>query len=329
MAVGVALALWGVTTGLLLPLSRGVWALFASPAYGRARSRAVLMAGSFAFALLAALAWLPAPLHTHAEGVVWLPEKAIVRAGTDGFVRDVRVPPGSRVAASEVLIRASDPELEAELRRVRAREAELNAKLDAVRFNDRVEAIVTEAELRSVRTEREQAQHRIALLEVRAQMDGVFVMPAAEDMPGRFYRRGDLVGYTLPAEGARTIRITVAQENIALVRRRLREVHAMLVRQPDHVLDIKAIREVPAGSDRLPSPALGTLGGGEIAIDPRDQHGVATLNRTFQLELELALPLLNADFGGRVLVRFEHEWEPLGPQLWRRVRQLLLSRLDV
>jgi putative peptide zinc metalloprotease protein len=36
-----------------------------------------------------------------------------------------------------------------------------------------------------------------------------------------------------------------------------------------------------------------------------------------------------AAFGGRAYVRFNHEWEPVGQQIWRRMRQLLLARLQV
>jgi putative peptide zinc metalloprotease protein len=35
-----------------------------------------------------------------------------------------------------------------------------------------------------------------------------------------------------------------------------------------------------------------------------------------------------AVFGGRAYVRFDHDWEPLGRQMWRRARQLVLSRLQ-
>jgi putative peptide zinc metalloprotease protein len=56
---------------------------------------------------------------------------------------------------------------------------------------------------------------------------------------------------------------------------------------------------------------------------------VTTLNRVFQVDLELASPVANAGFGGRAYIRFDHEWEPLGSQLWRRARQLLLSRVEI
>ena len=45
------------------------------------------------------------------------------------------------------------------------------------------------------------------------------------------------------------------------------------------------------------------------------------------LELPAELTLVNA--GGRAYVRFDHGAEPLGFQLYRRVRQLFLSRFHV
>jgi len=52
--------------------------------------------GSIA-ALIGVLFLVPAPLRTDAEGVVWLPDEAHVRARTSGFVEAAPVPRGARV----------------------------------------------------------------------------------------------------------------------------------------------------------------------------------------------------------------------------------------
>src|SRR4051794_17855458 len=90
----------------------------------------------------------------------------------------------------------------------------------------------------------------------------------------------------------------------------------------------RLVREVPAGRDELPSKALGTTGGGTVAVDPRDTHGVKALQRVFQVDLLLPPETPPEGFGARAYVRFEHDWEPLGDQLYRRLRQLLLSRMQ-
>jgi putative peptide zinc metalloprotease protein len=33
-------------------------------------------------------------------------------------------------------------------------------------------------------------------------------------------------------------------------------------------------------------------------------------------------------YGSHAYVRFEHDWEPFGEQIYRRLRQLLLSRIQ-
>jgi putative peptide zinc metalloprotease protein len=148
------------------------------------------------------------------------------------------------------------------------------------------------------------------------------------DLPGRFVVEGQALGYVLPS-GSRTIRATVQQDDIDLVRNRLRKVYVRLAERMDEVLPAQIVRIVPAGRDELPSKALGGAGGGALATDPRDRQGIKTLQRIFQFDLELpATAEAPATFGSRVYVRFEHQWEPLGLQLWRRLRQTLLSRLQ-
>jgi putative peptide zinc metalloprotease protein len=329
LAAGVALALWGIGTGLILPVVRGLWAVLTGPEFQRNRPRAVGITFGAVVAVVVALLWVPAPLHTDAEAVVWLPDDAFLRAGTDGFITNVAAPLGSEVARGQVVVETADPELLSHLHAVRGREAELVMKLDSVRFSDRVEAFVTEAELRAVRVELAQAQQKATWLQIRAGANGIFVMPSPEDAPGRFVKRGQIIGYALPADGARTIRATISQENIDLVRHHVRATHVRLADWRDSVVDVRSVREVPGGDDKLPSAALGSTGGGATATDPRDEHGTKALNRVFQVDLEMAEPATSVGFGSRVHVRFEHEWEPLGIQLWRRTRQLLLSRLDV
>ena len=90
---------------------------------------------------------------------------------------------------------------------------------------------------------------------------------------------------------------------------------------------MRLLREVPAGQDTVPSKALGASGGGATPTDPRDQQGTRAMQRVFQVDLELPAGVAATGFGARALIRFDHDWEPLGEQIWRRLRQLLLSRV--
>jgi putative peptide zinc metalloprotease protein len=88
-------------------------------------------------------------------------------------------------------------------------------------------------------------------------------------------------------------------------------------------------REVPGASPKLPTAALGSSGGGPIAVDPRDKQGVTTLRQVFQLELTLPASLRSDYLGARVYVRFNHGFEPAGFQMYRAFRRLLLRQFNV
>jgi putative peptide zinc metalloprotease protein len=149
-----------------------------------------------------------------------------------------------------------------------------------------------------------------------------------QDLPGRFFREGQQIGYVFPA-GSRVVRATVRQDDIDLVRNHLRTTRIKLAERLDESLPARIVREVPEGRDDLPSKALGGTGGGTLPVDPRDPKGTKALQRVFQLDIELPQDVAPAvAFGGRAYVRFDHDWEPLGRQISRRLRQLVLSRLQ-
>ena len=125
LAVGVAIALWGIFASVVLPIGKALWHVFSSPQLQHNRTRAVITTSGLVLLASIAMFWIPAPLHTTTEGVVWLPESANVRAGTDGFVRRLLIEPGHVVSLGDALIESDDPTLNAELEYLRAGVAEL------------------------------------------------------------------------------------------------------------------------------------------------------------------------------------------------------------
>ena len=329
LAVGVAIAIWGLLTGVALPIARALWQVFAGPRLQRNRVRAVIITCGFLLGVSMLLFSVPAPHYTTTEGVVWLPENANVRAGTSGFVRRLLAEPGRLVPVGEALVESEEPTLKTEIDILQARVAELETRLVSERFSDRVQAQITMTELGQARAELATETGRMERLIARSRGVGVFTVLNPQDLPGRFFKEGQLIAYVLP-EGSRIVRATIGQDDIDLVRNRLRRVFVKLVERMDENLPGRIIREVPAGRDDLPSKALGGPGGGALPVDPRDTQATKTLQRVFQVDIELPSETTSAAvFGSRAYVRFEHRWEPIGQQIWRRARQLVLTRLQV
>jgi putative peptide zinc metalloprotease protein len=162
----------------------------------------------------------------------------------------------------------------------------------------------------------------------RAHTDGVFVAPEMVDMPERYYRKGELMGYVL-GKARPLARVVVPQEAVDKVRLATDRVQVRLSESPLPVLEGRVVREVPAGDETLPSTALASQGGGEIATDPREAKVPKALRRVFQFDVELDGTDRLDYFGQRVYVRFEHEREPLLVQWYRSIRLLFLTSFYV
>jgi len=165
-------------------------------------------------------------------------------------------------------------------------------------------------------------------LTVRANAGGVLSVPQADDMPGRYYKKGELLAY-VTGETVPIARVVIPQEAADLVRQDVADVALRIVGRPETTIAGRVVRAVPAGDEYLPSAALSLEGGGEIATDPRDAKGPKALQRMFQVDIQLVDPPELHQFGQRVYVRFAHSSEPLSVQIYRRLRLLFLSRFDV
>ena len=327
--IGVLIALWTIWTGIGLPVWKMIAHVFTSPQLHRNRRRAVRLTLGTAGALLVALFVIPAPHHATTQGVVWLPEEAHVRAGSDGTIVRIAAAEGAEVRAGELLVEASHPILATEVERLGGRLRELQAEADAELRGDRVQREVSTLELNEAQQELAIQQQRLGELRVPARTDGRFVLAAAPaaDLPGRYVRKGELIGYVTPGE-AEVARIAVAQDDIALVREHMHGLKFRLANMPGRTFEGEIVRAVPGGTHELPSPALAASNGGLFPLDPRDTEGKTTLGRVFLFDVALPEELRQVPFGTRVHVRFQLDWEPLGWQLTRRVRQLLLARFD-
>jgi putative peptide zinc metalloprotease protein len=249
-----------------------------------------------------------------------------VRARTDGVITELVGRPGTPVAPGTPLAFAERPALEAEIEALIWSVRELEARIASELTEDRVKASLSRSELSEAREKLRSALERRDQLVVTSGASGLFTLAAipAQDLQGRHMRKGDLIGYVTPPR-ADTARVLVPQGDIDLVRARLRGVELKLADRPERTFASELIREVPGARDELPSATLGSEGGGLYAIDPRDPNRQKTLARLFQFDVRLPASLADVPFGTRVHVRFRHDPEPLGFQIWRRARQLLLS----
>jgi putative peptide zinc metalloprotease protein len=326
--IGVMIACWGIFNMFVMPVGKIVKFLATSPKLRRRRAWAVTASLLVLSAVVALVILVPIPLGTRAQGVIWIPEYSFVRAGTEGFVDRLTVASGSPVNTGDPVIECSDPFLPAEIRVLIARLRELTAVYDTRMVSDRVQAKITLEEIRQVKAELADARRRADDLTVRSTDAGKIMIPMAEDLPGRFVRRGELLGYVLN-RSAMIARVVVNQADVDFVRQKTMDVRVRFPEEIARKMPARILREVPAATDQLPSRTLSQEGGGEIAIDPRDMPGIKAFQKFFLFDILLPPPERLYNVGGRVYVRFDHGREPLAYRWYRSIRQLFLKKFNV
>ena len=330
--LAVAGAIW-VAWGLLAsPIAAWVTDVSDAPELAPVRTRArALMLAVATVGLLATLVW-PWPATLHADGLVWLPQEALVRAGSDARLNRALAADGAIVTAGQALMELDADAWRAEHAVLQARIAAAEAQRSAAWATDPIAVTQAEESIDRDRQALAEVERRIAGLTVRAAIAGRLVWPQSADMLGRDVNEGEVLAQVLPPGGARVL-VVVPEADVGLWREALRrrqagadDLHVMLADQRGRVLSARLVRQVPAALERLPSPALGTAAGGPVEVDPEDADGTRPLKPVFTFEL--AVPDALAErVGSRAQVQLTLAPQTLVDRVFFRMRQLLLSHM--
>ena len=324
--LGVAAAAFVAVVFILVPFGRTLKEIFATARSHAKRVRSWFIIAGMAASIVLVTCIIPMPNNTLAYGVVWLPEKAKVRAKTGGFISKILVRNGEYVEQGRALVVLEDPTLVAE------REVAANQLRRAV--TQRYTAIATDAErvrrveeeIDRLRADLAHTDEKIANLEIRSGVSGQLVMPEQQDVVGSFVRQGSTLGYVFESETV-SVRAAVPQYDATLVREDTQDISVRISDQPGEILAASLVRDVPAATQELPSVALGERGGGPFVTDPSDADGIRVVEPV--VLFDLAVPDKHLErAGGRAWVRFEHSAKPLISQWYRRARQVFLQRFN-
>ncbi len=299
----------------------------ANPMFAHGPQRKVRLRGiGVAAGVLLALLCVPVPFSSVVQGVVWLPEKALLRVQTDGFVRGIHVTDGQVVEPGQPLLTLESPALEAERIKLNARLNGLQAERVQTLRSEPGRSASLEREMASVQAELDRAEEKLALLQVRAQTRGRVVIDHAADLPGRYLKQGALLGHVMTNEPS-LVRVAVGQEQAALLHAQTQSVSVRLAELGQSVLPAELVRDANGAVTKLPSAALGDRGGGSIVTDPKDKQGLTAAQTVVLADVRLPLSL-GERVGGRAWVRFDHGLAPLAEQGARVLQQMVLQHFN-
>lgn len=331
--LGMLMAVGAIVGWVGVPIWKFIHYLTTSPELIRTRGRAMVWTTGFIGAVIVLVGVIPFPDRDRAQGVVEPRDFAFVHVDTDGFVNDY-LASGQRIdAGGEPLIRATNQELETELRMLEADYRRTRMSLRQARTEELANANSLEQRLNVIARNIERIEERTDKLNLRPSIAGTWVAPDIETVKGRFLPRGEKVGMIVSDDDL-IVRATPTQNVGPRVKYHVdrgdRVIVEMRVRgQPDIHLTGEVAYIDNAGKRQLPSAALGYRVGGALAVDPTDPEGRRTIESFFEVHIDpdKADEHYHALRSGQTLVvRFEMPDKPLGVQWWRAIRQMIQKR---
>ena len=345
MLLGVVMLAVCFVSWIVVPTGKFVTYLGSSPRLDRVRGRAIAVVATAVAALVLLLGVIPAPNHFQAPGIVEASQRSQVVCETAGKVLALSTLPGGLVRAGQPLLALTNRELSLELVSARAALAEVDARLHQALGEQA-------ANYRPLEARRVALTNRLARLLsdqsaqiVTARHDGVWVVPASSELPGRWVARGTAVGWVINP-GTHEFTATVSQADadrlfhshwtragtplpldaaVSDLTARIR-----LRGEAGVVVPVRSIHIVPAERDTLPSAALGWQGGGELAPAKSDPHGLRSAESFFEVRADLPSdPGVRLVHGRSGRIRFDLPAEPYLQQWVRLFAQFLQRRYQL
>jgi len=312
--IGVILAVWYLIQQLLWPTLLALKTLFkVAKEYGRFKRLTLTILPIIL--LLALLFFYPLHWSSHIEGIATLPETASIRVKSDGFMKTVLKNNNTQVKAGDILFELENPELVTKKQVIKAQIAELQMRENQAFMEGPLATQVIKLDIQHAQATLADIQVEIDSLAVKSELTGMISIPKALDMPGRFYRKGDILGYVIDLNKV-SVKAIIPQNKFEQLKMKQLNWQVKLNSQPLPTFDATTGQEIPQASFQLPSAKLGTAGGGAILVDARDKEGRTVLEAVYQVEL-MFVNYTEHYLAAKVIVKVNHQPESFAAYLSR------------
>ena len=272
----------------------------------------------------------PFPSRFRAPGVLEAVEYERVANDADGYVESVLTASGTWVLPGTALFQLSDPELQFQIDAALAERQESLAFLQRARTQQVADVEPIRQLLVTIEQKIADLEETRSALRVRAHQEGVWVVPEEGQHVGAWIARGTVLGAIVNTESFRFAAAVLQDEAANLFAEGIRDAEVRLRGQGETNLAVTTYQSIPFEYQRLPSPALGWRGGGDVPVAVSDETGVMAAEPFFQIYAYLdPAPDVTYLHGRSGQLRFTLEPEPLLGQWIRKVRRLLQKRYQI
>lgn len=331
--LGLIISVVTIVGWLVMPVLKFIRYLLTDAELMRVRTRAMTVTAVTVSLVLIPLGAIPMPDRGRAEGITEPRAIALMYTEVDGFVRHV-LPSGTEVRKDDqALVSAENLELEVQLEKLRAEHTLTQIRMQQASTQEIAVAQSLDRRAQALRQQIERTQQRLDALNLRSPIDGVWISPQGDWLPGSHLKRGQQVGLVASTSALR-VRAAADQAVGPRLRPEIGENATVEMRvQGNPQAQFNGIIEKILPPNRvLPTPALGFLAGGSLRVSSEDRERTRTIDPFYEVLINVSdedVAKLKLCSGQRVVIRFTMPSRPLLAQWWNAGRRLVQRRLGI
>ncbi|MBN1506150.1 MAG: efflux RND transporter periplasmic adaptor subunit [Sedimentisphaerales bacterium] len=315
---------------LIAPLVQFIRYLATGPELARNRRRAVASTAGGLCATFMLIGLVRMPDHYRIEGIVEPAQLALIHAESDGFVTDFLPSQSAASPDGPPLVQAINRELEAQKAILLAERRGLEARYRLAEIQETAAAQTIAEQIDALDESLARVQWQLDKLNLRSPFKGIWIAPEIEYSKGTYLRRGDTIGFVGSLNDL-ILRVTAGQDVAAMIfEQASQEVEIRIKGRPDRTLTGRIEKIFPAGSDELPSEALGYAAGGDMPTRSRAPQDTTAAEKFFEIRIKPAAPDASSLLTGqRVVARLTMTRKPLLIQWYQSARRLFQRRFHI
>ncbi|NQZ60041.1 MAG: hypothetical protein HRT88_21530 [Lentisphaeraceae bacterium] len=261
------------------------------------------------------------------DGVIEPVQLQQIHVHSDGFVNS-HINAQTKVEKNKSEIyRADNPELDLKISQAEADIDRLTVLIRAYAGVEPARKIIHQNSYNALLKRIELLTTEISMLKISAPISGLFIPETTRDLSGKFMHKGQKLGMIVsPTE--LTIRSVISQDMVRILEEANSQAEFRLRGRPEQTYKALIESRQKAGSSKLPSAALGYMGGGEIDVKQTEQ-GTETKEFFFEIILKPDGSPWQLRPGQIVSVRFQLQDKTAVEMLQGFINRLLLRRFRI
>jgi putative peptide zinc metalloprotease protein len=330
LLLGIIMVVVCAISWVLIPLIRFIRYLLTEPRLERTRIRAILVSLGAALAVFLLLYVIPFPHTFTSPGVIEADEYMRVTNKVGGYVYNIVVPSGIWVTRGQTLILLQNKELDFKIKEMAAKIDEISIMAQKALHESLADVKPINSLLAAITKRYKRLKEEKKDLEVKADIDGIWIAPYIDDYKGMWIHRGTPIGQLINNSGFYFSSVISQQVVSRFFSDEIRSASIKLIGESEKDIHISKYTIIPVEQTSLPSAALGFAAGGELTVDVTDKSGIKTTEPFYEVRLEIPDESLDGLHHGRTgRVQCKVPMEPLLHQWWIKLIQLIQKRYQL